>query len=424
MVLRTLPHVVSGLLVAVVSLSPAHGAPGTSDAPRPSRAEASGRSGSDLPQELAVTGPASTHVSAPTRVTMAEGVTHVLIDVKLNGRGPYRMILDTGAATTVLDADLVRDLGLESLGTTRIGDPSNPLANEVDRVLIDSVEVGGARFERVAGVGWRGPSLTSGIGARGVLGLPTFRDCLLTIDYPKREVEIAPGDVPEPDGKSILPLELRPIAEIPLEVAGRKASAHLDIGNASSLIVPASWQSELKTKGELRRGAGMRASGPVGFASGTLDGDLTIGEHVFHDPEIRFDDKLNHVNIGYGVLRGFVLTLDQKNGRVRLVGAPLTDAVGAAGGVHQAPSEGRRRLGAALGMRSDGVAEIRMVATDSAAEAAGLKEGDLLVRVDGKPVTNDVLMTALAGTAPVRLGVRRGETDLELVLFGEKSTGP
>jgi len=398
------------LIVALLAVAPARSAARVDEAAQPG---AGGAGTAAAAAESTSRGPDATHVSAPTRVAMAEGASHVLIDVKLNGRGPYRMILDTGAATTVLDADLVSELGLKSLGTTRIGDPSDPEANEVDVVKIDSVEVGGARFDGVGAVGWRGPSLTRAIGARGVLGLPTFRDCLLTIDYPRREVEVAPGELPAPDGRQVLELVLNPIAEIPVAVAGRKASAHLDIGNASSLVVPGSWQGDLRTKGEVRKGVGMRASGPVEFAVATLDGDLTIGEQVFHDPEIRFDDKLDHVNIGYGVLQDFAVTLDQRHGRVRLVGAPVAASAG------QAPAEGRRRLGAALGMTPDGFAEVRMVAPGSPAEAAGLRAGDMLIRVDGKPVTNDAMMAALAGTAPIVMSVRRGEKELELVLFGD-----
>jgi len=398
------------LLVALLTVGPARGAARVDEVVQPGTG-GTGPAGAAA-ADSTFRGPDATHVSAPTRLAMAEGAGHVLIDVKLDGRGPYRMILDTGAATTVIDADLVSELGLKSLGTTRIGDPSNPEANEVDVVKIDSVEVGDARFEGVGAVGWRGPSLTRAIGARGVLGLPTFRDCLLTIDYPKREVEVAPGDLPAPDGKQVLELSLNPIAEIPIAVAGRKASAHLDIGNASSLAVPGSWQSDLRTKGEVRKGTGMRASGPVEFAIATLDGDLTIGEQVFHDPEIRFDDKLDHANVGYGVLRSFAVTLDQRHGRVRLVGAPVAASAG------QPPAEGRRRLGAAVGMTPDGFAEVRMVVPGSPAEVAGLRAGDLLIRVDGKPVTNDAMMAALAGTAPVILGVRRGGKELELELFG------
>jgi hypothetical protein len=364
--------------------------------------------------------PRATSLAGPTRVPMAAGSSHVVIDVSIDGHGPFPMILDTGAATTVLEQDLVQELGLVSLGTTRIGDPSDPLANEVDELELGLVEIGGARFEGVQAVGWRGEPLLRGGATRGVIGLPTFRDCLLTIDYPEREVALGTGALPEADGKRILPLDARGIASLPVDVAGREVLAHLDVGNGSSLILPGAWRHDVALKGEVFRGTGVRASGSVEFTIGTLDGAVTIGEHVFRDPEVRFDPGLQHVNVGYGLLKGFALTLDQRSGRVRLEPGEAAAAPGVADDrPAHAPAEGRRPLGAALAMRSDGVAEIRQVLPGTAAEAAGLLAGDVLFSIDGQPLSDDALMGALAGTAPITLGVRRGDAQLELVLFAD-----
>ena len=52
-----------------------------------------------------------------------------------------------------------------------------------------------------------------------------------------------------------------------------------------------------------------------------LEGDLVIGGHVFHDPQVVFAsvlDEINAANVGSRLLREFVLTFDQKNQRVRL----------------------------------------------------------------------------------------------------------
>ena len=67
-------------------------------------------------------------------------------------------------------------------------------------ITIDSIALGSARFEGVAGVGWRGASLVSMGGIRGVLGFPTFSECLLTLDYPGAVVE---GQVLGPAGEPI-----------------------------------------------------------------------------------------------------------------------------------------------------------------------------------------------------------------------------
>jgi hypothetical protein len=84
-------------------------------------------------QEGAVT-PAGKHVNLSTpgvpkgeqkvrlRVVTARGRnTIALVPIYINGRGPFPFALDTGASQSLIDAGLVRDLGLRTLG------PSVPL---------------------------------------------------------------------------------------------------------------------------------------------------------------------------------------------------------------------------------------------------------------------------------------------------------
>ena len=54
------------------------------------------------------------------------------------------------------------------------------------------------------------------------------------------------------------------------------------------------------------------------WAIARLDGDLQIGDLVLSSPEIRFDEKITAANLGFSMLEGRCLTLDQKNQRMRL----------------------------------------------------------------------------------------------------------
>lgn len=56
--------------------------------------------------------------SVPLRVITERGATLVLVPVKVNGRGPYHFILDTGASTSSVDRRLARRLGLPRTGET------------------------------------------------------------------------------------------------------------------------------------------------------------------------------------------------------------------------------------------------------------------------------------------------------------------
>jgi predicted aspartyl protease len=67
------------------------------------------------------TGPARSRggeISVPIDVMVNAGSTLVLVPIEINGRGPYKFILDTGAATSTVDEDLVRKLRLPATGET------------------------------------------------------------------------------------------------------------------------------------------------------------------------------------------------------------------------------------------------------------------------------------------------------------------
>ncbi len=57
-------------------------------------------------------------VSVPIEVTTTEGETMVLVPVKVNGRGPYDFVLDTGASSSTVSQSLMRRLRLPRTGGT------------------------------------------------------------------------------------------------------------------------------------------------------------------------------------------------------------------------------------------------------------------------------------------------------------------
>ena len=60
---------------------------------------------------------------------------------------------------------------------------------------------------------------------------------------------------------------------------------------------------------------------------------------------------------------------------------------------------------------------VSAVTADSEADEAGLEAGDVLLEVDGKAATREVLEEALAGTRSIRLKVERDGEPVDLVAF-------
>src|SRR4029079_16628896 len=82
------------------------------------------------------------------------------------------------------------------VGQVRSGDPSGLNARTVPVVSVDTVEIGGARFEDLRGSVRDSTEGLPGETVDGILGFGLFGDCLLTLDYPGERVRLARGETP------------------------------------------------------------------------------------------------------------------------------------------------------------------------------------------------------------------------------------
>jgi hypothetical protein len=299
------------------------------------------------------------------------------IEIRIDGRGPYRLLLDTGSgAGLILDKELAAELGLQSTGTRRIGDPNSPEAIEAQVMQIDRVELGGLVLRAVDAISWDRKTMGLANIPRGVVGLGLFGSRLVTLDYPRGRLIIEPGELPEADGQTVLNASFDDgIPSLPIDVAGVPLRAHLDSGSTGFLGLPLGTAKQLPLEAApVEVGRGRTASGDYSVSEARLRGSVRVGGLVIERPKLHFMD-LPSANLGSDLLRSLVVTVDRKNSRVRLVssGKPLE------------LSE-RPRLGIMTHGPKDGRLPIERVAPGSPADAAGLRAGDEIVRLNGRPV--------------------------------------
>jgi hypothetical protein len=66
-------------------------------------------------------------------------------------------------------------------------------------------------------------------------------------------------------------------------------------------------------------GSSTSVSGTVGLREVQLMEPMKIGRHAFPHPLITFADEYEEANMGAMILQHFIITIDQKNRRVRLI---------------------------------------------------------------------------------------------------------
>ena len=255
-------------------------------------------------------------------VPMLEGRL-AIVEVRVNGQGPYRFGIDTGAAGGArIDKSLIEKLGIQIVGQARAGDTSGANRTTVDLVEIGKLAVGDAVFSGVrAAVGDYVE-----LGVTGILGIGLFSEHLLTLDYPHRRVRIERGELPPADGLKILGFDAPfGIPSVRLRLGGVEVEAQIDSGNTrNEIVVPASLTSRLKLAAEpVVIGKARTRFNEIEIRQAPLAGALVLGSYELRDPRIDIVDLFPRPILGHQFLQRFAVTIDGKNRRVRFEeGAP------------------------------------------------------------------------------------------------------
>jgi len=259
-----------------------------------------------------------------------------VVEVKLNGQGPFAFMIDTGAGMQAdIDISVAQRLNLQPSGRAINGDPSGENDREVATVTIDSIMIGGGvakgtrarrtgegvvEFRNVTAI-VRPHKITKDYpDVDGILGFALFSDYLLTLDYPAMQVRLVRGALPPANGADILNLEIEdrvPIVE--LAIGKIKVAAHVDSGNfVAGFILPEEIVEQLQLLSQpVSVGSARSVNNRIELKQVQLRSSIRIGGFEYSQPTITFP-ALSDTNVGYKVLREFTLTFDQKNGRLKL----------------------------------------------------------------------------------------------------------
>ena len=125
---------------------------------------------------------------------------HMAIKIKINGKGPYRVIFDTGAPTNLINNKVAKEAGITA---------KKPLfsffpASEKMKTL----QIGDLKVENVGTMVFDHPTVSlidKHFGPiEGLIGFPFFARFKMTVDYQKKELTFVPNNFEPPDAMKIL----------------------------------------------------------------------------------------------------------------------------------------------------------------------------------------------------------------------------
>lgn len=342
---------------------------------------------------------------------------HIYVNVKLNGRGPYRLLCDTGGAN-IITPQVAAELGLKTEGKLE-GSGVGEKSEDIGLSRVDRVEIGEAFLEnQVFYVFPLGTfSNVEGIPAFGLVGYEVFKRFVVRVDYEANRLTLIEPDQFAYEGKGT-PVAFKFYEHIPQvegEIDGIAGKFDIDTGSRSSidLFTPFVEKHRLKAKykpafeGVTGWGVGGASRSAIVRAGVLKLGRVTIERPVTEltlQKKGAFTDEYVAGNVGAGVLKRFNLVFDYG----RQVIYFERNAYDAAPDVFD-------RSGMWINVSEGGESfDVVDVIVGAPAEQAGLKVGDRIRSVDGVkagalalPELRSRFKTAPPGTR-IKLELERG----------------
>ena len=242
-----------------------------------------------------------------------------VVSLTVDGRGPYRFIIDSGAMATLVDTDLPAELGLVAVGRALAGDPSGGPAREVEIFEAPEIRLANGRFTDIRLIALDDAELWERLGdVRGVLSTGFMAGNVVTFDFAAGEMRISPGSLEDGDGSLSYADRQRPIPNLQIDVAGRTVSADIDTGNGRGLSLPVALQDSLSFAGELQADSARLLTSSMQMRRGQLEGTVRVAGVAFENPAVELQDGFPFANVGSQFLDGPVLEIDPANARLRL----------------------------------------------------------------------------------------------------------
>ena len=253
-----------------------------------------------------------------------------MVQVKIDGKGPFNMLIDTDTDPSAIDAATAKALGLAvgSKGAVATGGGTD--ANTIYPTTLGTVELGTVVGKQIAAA-TIDLSKISGRMERpihGVLGFSFLKDRIIQIDYPNLKlrffnvspyprIELAPNTV------NVIALPFRrEDGEVMIDsvfINNEKMRATLDTGSSGTFSLTPDAVAALQLDEQTEDGKGQTSVGYNGefeSKSGVLK-SIRIGKYssesvqaTFWAPNTGHDKQRFQVNIGNGFFQDFILTFD------------------------------------------------------------------------------------------------------------------
>src|ERR1700730_4098285 len=180
----------------------------------------------------------------PVEVPFQFVANQIVVEVRIAGKGPYNMLVDTDTDPSAIDLATARELGLSQDSKNFPATGGGTDANVVHLTRLPSVELGSVVAKEVLAGAIDLSKLSAKLGKpiQGVLGYSFLKDRIVQIDYPEAKIRFYtespyPGIQDQPNTVDKIAMAFRYDDGVLIDsvfVNGQKLKATLNTGSSST----------------------------------------------------------------------------------------------------------------------------------------------------------------------------------------------
>jgi predicted aspartyl protease len=270
-----------------------------------------------------VSAPAS---PSPIRLQKMPLLNFLFAEVTINGKGPFRFIVDTGATQTVVSGKVAGTLGLKKISTNIMYGLGGEGKVESPIYRVDSVKVGDVNVKNVPLGAMNNPLLD--LVMDGILAPSLLSDFYVTINYPESQIDLSRR--PPTTGTAVPAWFFSGLLLVPTQVNGKFNGNFLVDTGADGTLLSYSMANNL---GVNKNTPGAVLNLPIGGVGGLEDGILLVPNVSIKTPfESRQFDTMMALDLGsmssliqtelsgvlgFDVLKDYRVTLDYQTAEIR-----------------------------------------------------------------------------------------------------------
>jgi predicted aspartyl protease len=263
----------------------------------------------------------------PAPIPFQKLLNLMFTEVTINGQGPYRFLVDTGATQTVISEKIATKLGLKKIATNIMHGVGGDGKLDSPVFRVDSLKIGDVTVKNLPLGTLDNPVLDQILD--GIIGTPMLADFVITIDYPRSRIDLAKT---APETGTVIPVWcFSGLMLTPVEVNGQyKGNFLIDTGADSTLLA----HSMAANLGVNKNTPGAAINLPIGGVGGLDQGILMVPKVSLKtvvetkqfemlmalelkDMSSLIQTELSGV-LGYDSLKDYRVTLDYHKAEIRL----------------------------------------------------------------------------------------------------------